>query len=106
MIPAGGQFSGAGAELPKTEVDPARLAAARVRECCASRGLDATIRVVRYAVYNPKDPRKGELLPDPELKQIILGQGETITKALAAASAPSGSVVWDRKEKRVAYTVP
>jgi len=62
---------------------------------------------VRYAVYNPKDPRRGELLPDPVLKQIILGQGETITKALAAAqSPPSGSVVWDRKEKRIAYTVP
>ncbi len=61
---------------------------------------------MRYAVYNPKDPRKGELLLDPTLKQIILGQGETITKALASANAPTGSVVWDRKEKRIAYTVP
>ena len=60
----------------------------------------------RYAVYNPKDPRKAEILRDPALNQIILGEGETITKALAAASAPSGSVVWDRRERRVVYTVP
>jgi hypothetical protein len=61
---------------------------------------------VRYAVYNPKDPRKAELMRDPDLGQVILGEGDTITKALAAANAPSGSVVWDRKEKRIAYTVP
>lgn len=61
---------------------------------------------MRYAVYDPNDPRKQELLRDPVLGQIILGQGSTITKALAAASAPPGSVVWDRLEKRVAYTVP
>lgn len=61
---------------------------------------------MRYAVYDPNDPRKGKLLPDPELGQIILGEGRTITKALAAASPPSGSVVWDREQRRVAYTVP
>jgi hypothetical protein len=44
---------------------------------------------------------------DPVLGQILLGEGDTITKALAAAeAAPSGSVVWDRREGRVAYTVP
>jgi hypothetical protein len=61
---------------------------------------------VRYVVYNPNDPRKLELLRDPVLGQILLGEGDTITKALAAAQAPSGSVVWDRRERRVAYTVP
>jgi hypothetical protein len=61
---------------------------------------------VRYAVYNPKDPRKSELMRDPVLGQVLLGEGETITKALAAALAPPGSVVWDRREKRIAYTVP
>ena len=62
---------------------------------------------MRYAVYDPKDPRKGELLPDPALGQILLGEGRTITKALeAAAAAPRGAVVWDRQEQRVAYTVP
>src|SRR5436190_244932 len=40
---------------------------------------------VRYAVYDPRDPRKGKLLPDPALGQIILGEGNTITKALQAA---------------------
>jgi len=60
----------------------------------------------RYTVYNPKDPRKGELMRDPVLGQILLGEGETITKALAAANAPSGSVVWDRRAGRVVYTVP
>ncbi len=60
----------------------------------------------RYAVYDPRDPRKGSLLPDPALGQILLGEGETITKALQAAAPPSGAVVWDRKESRVAYTVP
>jgi hypothetical protein len=61
---------------------------------------------VRYAVYDPKDPRKAELMRDPVLGQIVLGQGRTITEALAAARAPSGSVVWDRQERRIAYTVP
>jgi hypothetical protein len=61
---------------------------------------------MRYAVYDPRDPRKGKLLPDPALGQIILGEGETITKALEAASPPPGSIVWDRKEARVAYVVP
>jgi hypothetical protein len=62
---------------------------------------------MRYAVYNPNDPRKGALLADPALGQIILGEGKTITKALeAAAGAPSGTVVWDRQERRIAYTVP
>ena len=60
----------------------------------------------RYVVYNPKDPRKGELMRDPVLNQILLGEGATITKALAAAEAPSGSVVWDRRDGRVVYTVP
>jgi hypothetical protein len=60
----------------------------------------------RYVVYHPKDPRKGEVLRDPVLGQILLGEGDTITKALAAAQASSGSVVWDRREKRVVYTVP
>jgi hypothetical protein len=63
--------------------------------------------MMRYAVYDPNDPRKGKLLADAELGQIILGEGRTITKALAAAgSPPSGAVVWDREQKRVAYTVP
>jgi hypothetical protein len=61
---------------------------------------------LRYVVYNPKDPRKSELLRDPVLGQVLLGAGATITKALAAAEAPSGSVVWDRREGRVVYTVP
>jgi hypothetical protein len=62
---------------------------------------------MRYVVYDPKDPRKGRLLPDPELGQIILGEGKTITDALKAApAAPHGAVVWDRSERRVAYTVP
>ena len=65
---------------------------------------------MRYAVYDPKDPRKGQVLADPALGQILLGQGPTITKALAAANAnaplPSGSVVWDRQESKVAYRVP
>ncbi len=65
---------------------------------------------VRYVVYDPKDPRKGQTLADPELGQIVLSQGATITKALdaAKASAPlaSGSVVWDRQGARVAYRVP
>ena len=63
---------------------------------------------MRYVVYDPKDPRKGQTLADPQLGQIVLGEGTTITKALAAATAPlaSGSVVWDRREGRVAYRVP
>jgi hypothetical protein len=60
----------------------------------------------RYAVYDPGDPRKGKLLPDAELGQILLGEGATITQALNAAAAPAGSVVWDRREHRVAYIVP
>lgn len=67
---------------------------------------DSLTARMRYAVYDPRDPRKGKLLPDPELGQIILGQGDTITKALHAATAPSGAVVWDREQSRVAYTVP
>jgi len=65
---------------------------------------------VRYVVYDPKDPRKGQILADPVLGQIVLSQGATITTALAAANAtaplPSGAVVWDRQESRVAYRVP
>lgn len=61
---------------------------------------------MRYAVYDPKDPRKGKVLLDPALGQIVLGEGNTITKALQAASPPTGSIVWDRLENRVAYTVP
>ena len=61
---------------------------------------------MRYAVYDPNDPRKGKILPDPTLGQIILGEAETITKALRACAAPAGAVVWDRKEARVAYVVP
>jgi hypothetical protein len=65
---------------------------------------------VRYVVYDPKDPRKGKTLPDPVLGQIVLSQGPTITKALAAASTsaplPSGAVVWDRLQSKVAYRVP
>jgi hypothetical protein len=61
---------------------------------------------MRYVVYDPKDPRRGRLLADPVLGQIILGEGNTITKALQAASAPSGSIVWDRQSRRIAYTVP
>lgn len=62
---------------------------------------------MRYAVYDPNDPRKGQLLPDAALGQIILGEGATITKALqAAADAPPGAVVWDREQRRVAYTLP
>jgi hypothetical protein len=69
-----------------------------------------TILAVRYVVYDPKDPRKGQTLADPSLGQIVLGEGATITKALAAATAKaplaSGSVVWDRQEARAAYRVP
>lgn|GEM_PF-914706 len=60
----------------------------------------------RYVVYDPKDARRGSVLPDATLGQIILGEGDTITKALHAAAAPTGSVVWDRKEGRIAYVVP
>jgi hypothetical protein len=60
----------------------------------------------RYVVYDPRDPRRGSVLPDPALGQIILGEGDTITKALGAASPPPGAVVWDRKESRIAYVVP
>jgi hypothetical protein len=60
----------------------------------------------RYAVYDPRDARKGKLLSDPELGQIVLGEGATITEALKTASAPPGSVVWDHKEARAAYVVP
>ena len=69
-----------------------------------------TIPPVRYVVYDPKDPRKGQTLADPELGQIVLAEGVTITKALAAASTSAtlvtGSVVWDRQQARVAYRVP
>jgi hypothetical protein len=61
---------------------------------------------VRYVVYDPKDPRKGAMMRDPVLGEIVLGEGRTITQALAAAKTPSGSEVWDRREKRVAYRVP
>lgn len=61
---------------------------------------------MRYAVYDPNDPRRGKILPDATLGQIILSEGATITKALDGASAPAGSVVWDRKEARIAYVVP
>jgi hypothetical protein len=65
---------------------------------------------VRYVVYDPKDPRKGQILADPALGQIVLSQGSTITKALAAASTSgplaSGAVVWDRQLSKVAYRVP
>lgn len=60
----------------------------------------------RYAVYDPHDPRKGKLLPDATLGQIILAEADTITKVLAAAKLSPGCVVWDRKEARVAYVVP
>jgi hypothetical protein len=65
---------------------------------------------VRYVVYDPKDPRKGQLIADPVLGQIVLGEGGTISKALAAATAIAplapGTVVWDRSAARVAYRVP
>lgn len=62
---------------------------------------------MRYVIYDPNDPRKGSVLPDPTLREIVLGEGRTITLALdAAASAPPGSVVWDRHERRIAYVVP
>jgi hypothetical protein len=62
---------------------------------------------VRYVVYDPNDPRKGNVLLDPALREIVLGEGKTITLALqAAVSAPPGAVVWDRNEQRVAYRVP
>jgi hypothetical protein len=60
----------------------------------------------RYVVYDPSDARRGSVLPDATLGQIILGEGDTITKALSVAKAPAGSVVWDRKEGRIAYVVP
>ncbi len=65
---------------------------------------------MRYVVYDPKDPRKGQMLADPALGQIVLGEGLSITKALAAATAKaplaSGTVVWDRQGARAAYRVP
>ena len=65
---------------------------------------------MRYVVYDPKDPRKGQVLADSGLGQIVLGEGPTITKALAAATAKaplaSGTVVWDRQQARAAYRVP
>jgi hypothetical protein len=62
--------------------------------------------VPRYVVYDPADPRKGKVMLDATLGQIILAEGDTITKALSAASPPPGAVVWDRKEARIAYVVP
>ena len=61
---------------------------------------------MRYAVYDPNDPRKGKLMPDAKLGQIVLAEGATITRALEAAHAPPGAVVWDRQEARIAYVVP
>jgi hypothetical protein len=61
---------------------------------------------MRYAVYDPRDPRKGKVLPDAKLGQIVLGEGATITRALDAAQPPPGSIVWDRRESRIAYVVP
>jgi hypothetical protein len=61
---------------------------------------------MRYAVYDPQDPRKGKLLPDANLGEIVLGEGATITKALDAARPPPGAIVWDRREARIAYVVP
>jgi len=62
---------------------------------------------MRYAVYDPNDPRKGSVLLDPVLRELILGEGRTISLALLAApSAPPGSVVWDRHELRIAYLIP
>ena len=50
------------------------------------------------------------MLADPGLGQIVLSEGATITKALAAATAKaplaSGTVVWDRQQARAAYRVP
>ncbi len=72
--------------------------------------IEAYNPLVRYVVYDPKDPRKGHKIVDPLLGQILLGEGATITKALTAAAhgvpLASGSVVWDRKDARVAYRVP
>jgi hypothetical protein len=61
---------------------------------------------VRYVVYDPNDPRKGTLLLDPSLRQIPLGEGNTITQALASVAPKPGFVVWDRQAQRVAYRVP
>jgi hypothetical protein len=61
---------------------------------------------MRYVVYDPQDARKGKVLPDAKLGQIVLGEGATITKALDAACPPPGSIVWDRREARIAYVVP
>lgn len=61
---------------------------------------------MRYVVYDPNDPRKGSVLKDPGLGQIVLAEADTITKALAACDAPSGAVVYDRREQRIAYRVP
>jgi hypothetical protein len=62
---------------------------------------------MRYVVYDPNDPRKGSVLLDPVLREIVLGEGRTISLALlAAAAAPPGAVVWDRREQRIAYLVP
>jgi hypothetical protein len=62
---------------------------------------------MRYVVYDPQDARKGKVLPDAKLGQIVLGEGATITKALGAACRPPpGSIVWDRREARIAYVVP
>jgi hypothetical protein len=62
---------------------------------------------MRYVAYDPKDPRKGSILADPSLGQIILAEGKTITDVLRAVpQARHGTVVWDRIEQRVAYTVP
>jgi hypothetical protein len=69
--------------------------------------MGARVAALRYVVYDPKDPRKGTVLLDPALREIILGEGKTISLALlAAGSAPPGAVVWDRREKRVAYVIP
>ncbi len=87
----------------------------------SKRAVTASSAALRYAVYDPNDPRKGTVLADPVTGQIILGEGRTITLALSAAAAalfpkldpaestlelPSGSVVWDRTDERVAYRVP
>ena len=53
-----------------------------------------------------KLPPLGEGVDSGAVVTILVKEGDTITKALNAASPRAGSVVWDRKQARIAYVVP
>ena len=81
----------------------------RVRVHYAKKYEDGSVRSSRTRGDAPLELTVGTdhpRLPGLGTGLVGLTEGETITKALAGAAAPPGSVVWDRKEARVAYVVP